>query len=66
MSAAIDLHIHSHASDGEASAGHIADVARQRHMRLVAIADHDEGRESMRLAESASDRSRSGRTAIWG
>ena len=55
VGAAIDLHIHSHASDGEASADHIADVARQRHMRLVAIADHDEGRESMRLAESAPD-----------
>ena len=54
-SAAIDLHIHSHASDGEASADHIAEVARQRHLRLIAIADHDEGRESMRLAASAPD-----------
>ena len=55
VGAAIDLHIHSHASDGEASAGQIEHVARERNMRLVAIADHDEGRESMRLAESAPD-----------
>jgi len=51
----IDLHIHSAASDGELSSAEIERVARERGLRLLAIADHDEGRASIDLAERAPD-----------
>jgi 3',5'-nucleoside bisphosphate phosphatase len=51
----IDLHIHSRASDGEFTSEQIERVARARGLRLVAIADHDEGRESADLARRAPD-----------
>jgi 3',5'-nucleoside bisphosphate phosphatase len=51
----IDLHIHSRASDGDLSSQQIERVARDRGLRLVAIADHDEGRESADLARRAPD-----------
>lgn len=53
--ASFDLHIHSAASDGEFDATSIERIARDRSLDLVCITDHDEGRESIRLATMAPD-----------
>jgi hypothetical protein len=55
MASPFDLHIHSCRSDGLLDAAGVAALARERGLSLVAIADHDEGAESIALAALAPD-----------